>query len=428
VAVFAWRLTPSEGLANYIAWVVLSVLGARVFFNFNPLLKLDGYYLLSDWKGVPNLHQRGQDRAKAHLRRALWGAGPPPPDPDGRFLTAYGLASWAFSVVFLGLMLTGLFWYLWSSWGLVALAVVPLGWVTTRGLAAGLAGGEVGAMIRRRLRRTVGWVAGLAAAAAALVWVEFEDRPGGPFQARAVTRAEVRAPVSGLLREVCYDEGERVSSGSVVARIEVPGLEARTGKAEASLREAEARLRLAEVGPRSEEAQVARGQLLVAREDLRYLQDVGRRLTVASPVGGVVTTPRPRDRVGRYVQEGDLICVVEEASALEVEVSVAEQDVARVRPGQPVELRARALPLATLRGRVDRVAPAATRPDPGTAAAAPPRGEAPGTVTVYCRLDGGVPGLRPGMTGHARVSCGPRPAGEVLRERVLRVVRTEFWW
>ena len=32
---------------NQLAWVVLTVCGGRVFFNFNPLLKLDGYYLLS---------------------------------------------------------------------------------------------------------------------------------------------------------------------------------------------------------------------------------------------------------------------------------------------------------------------------------------------------------------------------------------------
>src|SRR5262249_35572366 len=183
----------------------------------------------------------------------------------------------------------------------------------------------------RRLRTAV-WVVGLGAVAA-LAFAEVEDRPGGPFQARSVVRAEVRAPVSGILREVCFDEGERVSAGVVVAHVEIPGLDSRTVKAEAAVREAEARLRLAEVGPRSEETQVARAYLTVAREEHRYLQDVGRRLAVRSPVGGVVTTPRPRDRVGRYVQEGDLICVVEEASALEVEVSVAEQDIARVQPG-----------------------------------------------------------------------------------------------
>src|SRR5215207_2255281 len=45
-AAFVWRLAAPHTLVNYLAWVVLSVVGARVFFNFNPLIKLDGYYLL----------------------------------------------------------------------------------------------------------------------------------------------------------------------------------------------------------------------------------------------------------------------------------------------------------------------------------------------------------------------------------------------
>ena len=54
--------------------MVLSVCGARLFFNFNPFLKLDGYYLLSDWLEVPNLRQRAWDYG-AHLRWLLWGRG-----------------------------------------------------------------------------------------------------------------------------------------------------------------------------------------------------------------------------------------------------------------------------------------------------------------------------------------------------------------
>ncbi|HKB03015.1 MAG TPA: PqqD family peptide modification chaperone [Gemmataceae bacterium] len=562
LAVFAWRLTPPEGMANYIAFVVLSVLGARVFFNFNPLLKLDGYYLLSDWKGVPNLQQEGVGRAKAHLRRLLWGADRPAAHPHGVFLTLYGLASWAFSLVFLGLMLAALFQYVWSVWGLVALAVLPLGWVMVRGLFGGLISGEVGKMITRRRVRTVFWLAVLGALPFVWIHVEAEDRPGGPFEVRSAVRAEVRAPVSGFLREVPFDEGERVSPGATVARLEVPDLDSRIAEKAAAAREAQARLRLAEIGPRPEEVEeqrhrveraqhwrdlaqadlaaarkalaedlaffdqrleegktdlkyarelaaeirrlrergaatipeqleaerkveaeqakleqtrakkrereatgvtaaaaelakrdkelgdadgllailkagsrpeevrAARAHLAAVREELRYLQSLTGKLVVSSPVGGVVTTPRPKDQVGRFVKEGDLICVVEEPGALEVEIAMAEQDVGRIQPGQPVELRARALPLEVVHGHVTRVAPAATRAETGPAsgAAAPARGEVAGTVTVYCQPDAGGPDLRPGLTGHARVSCGKRPVGDLFWERVRRTLRTEFWW
>src|SRR5262249_3404259 len=66
LAVFLWRLTLPGTLPNHLAWVVLTVCGGRVLLNFNPLLKLDGYYLLSDWTEVPNLQQRGWDLVMAH--------------------------------------------------------------------------------------------------------------------------------------------------------------------------------------------------------------------------------------------------------------------------------------------------------------------------------------------------------------------------
>jgi hypothetical protein len=127
-------------------------------------------------------------------------------------------------------------------------------------------------------------------------------------------------------------------------------------------------------------------------------------------------TPRLMEKIGQYLREGEVICVVEEPDALEAEVTLAEQDVARVRPGQPVVLRARGLPFEVLRCRVGRVAPAAVH------------GDAQGSVVAYCKLDDCPAGLRPGMTGYGRVHTGPRRLGGILLDRALRWLRTECWW
>ena len=58
LAIFAWRLTLPDSLLNYLAWVVLTVIGGAGVLQPEPLLKLDGYYLLGDWLEVPNLRQR----------------------------------------------------------------------------------------------------------------------------------------------------------------------------------------------------------------------------------------------------------------------------------------------------------------------------------------------------------------------------------
>lgn len=560
LAVFVWRLTLPDSLTNYLAWVVISVLGARMFFNFNPLLKLDGYYLLSDALEIPNLRQRAWSNVTGRLRWLLWGAARPAAEPRGRFLLAFGFASWVFTAFFLVLMLWGFFQYLWASVGWFGLgAIVLLGYSTTRGLFQGLSDGEVIIMITNRLIRTTLWLCVLGGAGAALCLIEIEDRASGPFQVRPSIRAEVRAPIAGFLLAVDCEEGERVSAGSLVARLEVPDLASRLAQKQAEIKESFAKLRLLEIGTRPEEvveqrnrvarmtnwrdlaekdlsnavkalkeelnrldksiaqagaelnaakdafdrarrlwteksiaeeqyrdaerrflvtksqlsqaesmkrhrealgtreaiagldaeAELARrvkdladaqavlnimdagsrpeeidaerARLARLHEEAAHLESLQTKIFVTSPVPGIVTTPRLREKIGQYFKEGDLICEVEEPSLLNVEISITEEDVARVEPGQLVELKARTLPFELFESRVDRLAPVAAKADAA-------KGDVQGTVTIYCRLQESNQQLRPGMTGNARIYSDRRPIGEILLDRAMRYVRTEFWW
>jgi multidrug resistance efflux pump len=195
-----------------------------------------------------------------------------------------------------------------------------------------------------------------------------------------------------------------------------PEAEAELARREKELADAQGALALLQAGTRPEELEAEAARLARLQEEARYLEQLQGRVLVHSPVSGVVITPRLKERAGQYVREGELLCTVEEPSRLEAEVTLAEQDVPRVRAGQEVGLKARALPFETLPARVDRVAPAAGR------------GDVTGVVTVYCGL-GGVPGeLRPGMTGHARVYTGRRSLAAIGLDRALRYLRTEFWW
>ncbi|MCI0381409.1 MAG: efflux RND transporter periplasmic adaptor subunit [Gemmataceae bacterium] len=549
LAVFTWRLTVPGSLPNYIAWIVLMICGVQTLFNFNPLLKLDGYYLLSDWQEIPNLRQRAWQYVAGHIRWIMWGASRPERQPRGRFLLGFGLVSWLYSLVFLALMLWAFFHFLWSGWGWLGLGgIVLLGWASTRGLFQGFSAGEVRKMLLLRHKRTVVWLLLVGGAAAALYFIEIEDRSSGPFQVRAATRAELRAEVAGFLKEVYCDEGDRVLRGAVIGRLEIPELASRMAQKRAEVHEAKAKLRLLEVGSRPEEVaeqrqrverakkwrdlarkdlaqqqivltedlqrldqQIAacraemealqealeRSRTLLARkatapqetrdaerahlvarakldqaqaeqrarrakgtlepemelarrekelgdaqgmlglleagsrpedvdaarahlakltEEVGYLEVVQNKLTVFSPIPGVITTARLKEKVGQYLREGELICLVEETGRLEIEVSLSEQDVERVKVGQEMALKVRALPFETWSVTVSRIAPAAAV------------GQVESTVTVYCQLTDSNLLLRPGMTGHARIYTGQRQLGAYLLDRVLRFVRTEFWW
>jgi multidrug efflux pump subunit AcrA (membrane-fusion protein) len=185
---------------------------------------------------------------------------------------------------------------------------------------------------------------------------------------------------------------------------------------EKELAEARATLALMEAGTRREEIDAERARLARLQEESRFLETLKPTLLVTSPVAGLVMTLRLKEKVGQYLREGDLICVVEEPSLLEAEISLAEQDVFRVQPGYSVALKARAHPLMSFPARLDRLSPKAEH------------GEVQSTVTAYCLLKDPEGRLRPGMTGHARVYTGPRPVGTILLDRTLRFLRTEFWF
>jgi multidrug resistance efflux pump len=549
LAVFAWRLALPGTLPHNLAFIVVSVCGVKTLFNFNPLLKLDGYYLASDWLEVPNLQQRALDRFRGLVRRLLWGGPRPGPDPRGRLLVAFGATTLGYSLAFLTTAVWGLIRVAGGRWGgIPAAGAALLGVVAGRNLFRGCFGGEVRAMIASRPVRTVGWLLAISGTAAGLCLIEIDDRAGGTFRLRPVDRAEVRAPVAALVVGVYRDEGDAVSPGAVVALLEVPDLAARLAEARAEVQEAEAGLRLVEsgprledvdeqrgrveraaawrdlaqrdldrarraadedlarldrqvaarraerdaahdrflrakslaavkaladeayhgaegnylvaeawlaesqaahraakvkgaveaevelarrdreladvratlrlltAGPRPEEVEAARARLARLREQLHRLEVQEGRQAVVSPAAGTVTTSRLREKVGQFLRQGDLICTVDEPAIMEAEIALSEQDAARVRTGQVVELKARADPFGTLAARVDRVAPAAGR------------GDGPSTVIAYCRLALPTPDLRPEMTGYARVTTGRKPVGAILADRVLRYVRTEFWW
>lgn len=549
LAVFVWRLTLSGSWPNYLAFIVVSACGVQTLFNFNPFIKLDGYYLLSDWLEIPNLSQRASRFLKSQMRWLLWGA-PRSAEQRPAALLSYGLVSWLYSLAFLGLMVFGLGRLFTGRWGIFGLAaagllVIPI----ARHLFSGLITGEVAMMILRRHKRTACWALCLTALAAAS-FIELDDRVGGACQLRATARSELRAPVTGFITEVRCDEGDSVGTGQLVLHLHVPDLDSRIAQKQAEVRESQARLRELETGARPEELAEQRqrvrraqewrdlsaedlqharqafaaessrldhsitrsraaleaarhrfqrteklapkgavtkdeyeqiqlelrvaesdgDQLLAAKsahqakgtrdseaelarrekeladergklalmeagtrqeqidaeqarharleEELSYLQGIQSKLLVTCPHAGVITTPHLKEKIGQYVREGDLLCLIEEPGTMEAEIALDEQRLEHVKAGQAVFVKLRTVPLATYAARVERVAPTAVKTDSKDPQA---------HVTVYCRVDACLPDLRPGMTGYARVSTGRRSLGTILTDRALRLLRTEFW-
>ncbi|HEY2953658.1 MAG TPA: efflux RND transporter periplasmic adaptor subunit [Candidatus Eisenbacteria bacterium] len=314
LATLLWHVTNPETLVGRVALIVVATSGVKQLLNLNPLLKLDGYYLLSDLLEIPNL--RGNAfRAIGDRVRKLWGRAPAsarePTARERRIYLAYGLVA----VVF--------------SFSLLAFAVAKLGRYVVRDQpsAAVLAIGLLGVKAPRKFGKLFGksdpaddddFDAGpaeeargdgmapnaaapppaaarkraglpgrrarllaLALVAPLILLAPLDLKIRGPFDALAGREANLRAEVEGIVEEVAVSEGGRVRAGDLIARLSARDLLAERGDVESRLEQGGARLRMLEAGPRPAEADVARAAVARAQGHFRFARkrlEVSRQL------------------------------------------------------------------------------------------------------------------------------------------------------
>lgn len=252
--VFVWRVTVPGSLASFLSLMVVTVCGGRGFMNLNPLLRLDGYYLLSDWLGISNLRSRSKDYWMSHVRWLLWGAERPDRQAAGTILVLYGIFSWIFAIIFLDLVFLQLLKGANAHFGMVGIAFTMLLLAyAMRRVFKGFWGGEFMTMVKTRTTRTAAWCLGIAGTIGLICIFPTRHLATGEFVVHPSTRVEVHAPVAGFIETIHVEEGSRVEPGQILFELRSSDLMTSLATKEAELRESEANLRKLTLGSRPEE-------------------------------------------------------------------------------------------------------------------------------------------------------------------------------
>ena len=111
IAVFLWHVSESAVLRDISVSVIVVCSVSTVVFNGNPLLRYDGYFILSDLIGIPNLSSESSSLIRNWFRRLIWSlpkAGGETAQPDRRLTMAiYGVLSGiyrAFVLLFIAML------------------------------------------------------------------------------------------------------------------------------------------------------------------------------------------------------------------------------------------------------------------------------------------------------------------------------------
>ena len=73
LTLIVWRVTIPGSLVSEVARLLIIVIWVTLLFNLNPLIKLDGYYMLSDWLEIPNLRSKSFTYFKNLFQRLILG-------------------------------------------------------------------------------------------------------------------------------------------------------------------------------------------------------------------------------------------------------------------------------------------------------------------------------------------------------------------
>lgn len=271
----------------------------------------------------------------------------------------------------------------------------------------------VGLCARPSARR-LGWGLACAALAGVLAWPTTRHVSGRARVEGAVERA-ISAPADGYIQAVHVRPGDEVDSGAalidladVELRAELQRLKGEVMQHESAYLAALSRSDRAEMAVYLARMQEVQAQAMAAQARLQ-------RAAVTSPMSGVVIEGDLTRAVGAPVRRGDRLLTLAPRERFRVVIAVSERDIARVQPGQAATLALSAMPWDTLPVAVKRVVPVAQAIEGDNA------------FEVEAAVAGRVDGLRPGMTGVARIALGREPLALALGQRLLDTVRLRWW-
>jgi len=346
-ATLLWNFLPDGPLRAGVFMLATSTWLVTLAINASPFTRFDGYYLLSDWLNVPNLHERTFALGRWWLRERLFGFGDAPPEAlppkHHRFLVIFAMVTWLYRfVLFLSIALL-VFHFFFRALGIVLMGV-ELGWFLALPIVR-----EIRVWWQRRaelrwnrhtVRTTI--AAGLLALVLLLPWQGEVHAPAvlGQIQAQVVY-----APRAVQMVMLPVHEGQRVQAGAVLAQLASPDLDYQLASARQQAAQYQWQV---EQQPFDDELR-ALGPALrkrwdTARQTVAGYEAEQARLTLRAPFGGRVVDLNPTLRAGEWLKGGEsLLGVVGNDGGVKGDAFVDEAALSRLAIGQQVSFRA-ALP------------------------------------------------------------------------------------
>ena len=373
-AAIIWSNSAPGTVTHALAYNMIFIAGVTtILFNANPLIKFDGYYILSDLLETPNLAQRSKDYLYYLVKKYVYGVRRPrdPSHTRGErfWLVFYAIAAAIYrvfisvsiilfvvdSLKYLGILL--------AMSGVIGWVIVPLfKWAHYL-----LTNPELHRVRGRAQLATVLFFAVLFGGLG-LIPAPYHGRGEGVVEPGEIEM--VFAETDGFIETVLpsatavqSDASELVTTSNYELEIERRRLLAERGLYEAYYRQA-----------RSEEpaqAQIVQAQIQAVNEQLERVNEQINALQIRAGFAGVWVSENADRLSGSYVRQGEPIGVLADTHQLRIRVTtdqyVGPYVMSDSGEGSLVEMRVRGRPEVLVKGKVVKVLKAARRELPSAA-------------------------------------------------------------
>ncbi|SLM45872.1 conserved membrane hypothetical protein [Nitrospira sp. ND1] len=358
VATLVWGFLPDGAIRSVVFVAATTSWVMSLAVNLNPFMRFDGYYLLADGLGIPNLQDRAFAFGQWRIRELLFAPGAPPPEAVGlsnrRILIAYAWGIWLYRLVLFTGIALAVYHYFFKVLGLLLFLVeivffigLPIWRELTSWWSRRAAYASTG---RFAVTMTV------VAAMLLLACLPWSSRVAIPGVLQAGSYATIYPPAPGRIASVSVHAGQSVRAGDTVLVLENPLLakEARLARTQVELLD----FRLQRQAGYAEDR--LQGQVLAEslRSKLVELDGVAekqQRLVLQAPIDGVVVDQADSLYPGRWINEKLAVAYVVNSRTAIVTALAPVEDLGVLAVGQEALFIPNDVTRQTTRARVTEI-------------------------------------------------------------------------
>lgn len=430
-----WWLTPPNTPVHDFAYIIILFTGiAVVFINWNPLMKLDGYYIVCDLLGISDLKEASTLYLSAWVKRNIWRLPveipyvPPRRRPG---YVAYAILSgmYSYSVLYVFASFIGNIARNFSAdWGF--LFEYATAFMIFRGRIRTLWNFMKFLYLDKkdRLARWFKPLRKVAVSAAAVVFAclpIWHETAVGRFVLEPAKVAVLRALVPGVVARAYADEGQPVQAGAPVLQLRNVVLSSKAARSQSEFEMAQERAQSALLHYADFGSAAADRERL--GQQTRELTSEIASLSVDSPISGTVLTPRLKDKLGAYVSAGTELAEVADLTQVRARIYVSEFDMDKFTSNSPARFQVDGS-LHKQDARIVSIAPVPSDIAPGLMDLSKYQGQRPPKFYVFELIaDNSNGSMRPGMAGTARVYGARRSLAALAAWTVWEFAGRKIW-